>query len=100
MAVMPHDALLGLLYPAWQAVIGVGVALMLAFAGWRLVRRGPSRMNRAVLVSGIAVLAIVALGILLDGHNRLELSLKHGLEYTRVELAFPDRAAAKAWIAA
>jgi hypothetical protein len=37
-------------------------------------------------------------GILLDGHHRYALCLKHGLPYSITEIELPDRAAALAWI--
>jgi hypothetical protein len=58
------DALLGLLLPAWQVVIGLFVLLALIGAGYRLGRRGPSRMTTAMLVTGGAVVGIAAVGIL------------------------------------
>jgi len=36
--------------------------------------------------------------ILLDGHNRLRLCQKHGIEYQVARLSFSDRAAAETWI--
>jgi hypothetical protein len=39
-------------------------------------------------------------GILLDGHNRYEFCLKHGLPYTITEVSLPSREAALAWVAA
>jgi hypothetical protein len=65
---MNRDALLSLLSPAWQATLGVFVVVVLVIAGRSLVRRGRSRMNRAIVVSGLAVLGVVAVGVLLSGH--------------------------------
>jgi hypothetical protein len=65
MAAMPHDALLGLLFPLWQVVIGLVVIVVVVICVRRLIRRGPSRMGRALIVSGGAALAIAALGVLL-----------------------------------
>lgn len=36
--------------------------------------------------------------ILLDGHNRLAICRKHGIEYRTASVALPDRASAKVWI--
>jgi hypothetical protein len=65
MAPMSQDALLGMLFPLWQVVIGACVLVMLVVSTRRLIRRGPSRMGRALLVSGGAALAVAALGLLL-----------------------------------
>ena len=35
---------------------------------------------------------------LLDGHNRLTICRRHGIEHRTIEVAVPDRAAAKVWI--
>ncbi len=48
----------------WQAVIGVFVAVALVVATARLAQRGPSRMRTALLVTGTAVMALIALGAL------------------------------------
>lgn len=61
------DALLGLLFPFWQLVIGLFVLVMLAASVRRLARRGRSRMTTALLVSGAATVAIATIGILLQG---------------------------------
>lgn len=61
------DALLGLLFPFWQLVIGVFVVVMLAVSVRRLARRGPSRMTTALLVSGAAAVAFATIGFLVQG---------------------------------
>jgi phage N-6-adenine-methyltransferase len=38
-------------------------------------------------------------GILLDGHHRLEICKRHGIEFEVVELSMDDEAAARLWIA-
>jgi len=65
---MASDAVLDLLSPAWQAAIGVVLVVVLVVAGRTLARRGPSRMNRAVVVTGVAVIGVVAIGVLLSSH--------------------------------
>jgi hypothetical protein len=65
--ILAEDALLSMLFPLWQLVIGVCVVLVVALSARRLARRGPSRMTTAVIVSGAAVLGITALGLLLNG---------------------------------
>jgi hypothetical protein len=37
-------------------------------------------------------------GILLDGHNRLKICEKYGIEYTVIEMGFPDRERAIQWV--
>jgi ParB family chromosome partitioning protein len=37
-------------------------------------------------------------GVLLDGHNRMEICEKHGIDYKTREVSLPDREAALAWI--
>lgn len=65
MACMAQDGLLGLLYPLWQFAIGGCVLVTLVLATRRLMRRGPSRMTRALLVTGGAAVCLAVLGILL-----------------------------------
>jgi hypothetical protein len=67
MAGMSQDALLSLLFPFWQLVIGVCVLLAVVLSARRLCKRGPSRMTRALIVTGGAALGLAALGILLAG---------------------------------
>jgi hypothetical protein len=65
MAGMSQDALLGLLFPVWQFVIGGCVLVTVVLCTRRLLRRGPSRMTRALIVTGSAVLGLATLGMLL-----------------------------------
>lgn len=65
MSGMPQDALLSLLFPMWQVVIGACVLVVLLVSVHRLLGRGPSRMSRALVVTGGAAVAIAVLGILL-----------------------------------
>ncbi|GAB3862502.1 hypothetical protein ACFPIJ_55780 [Dactylosporangium cerinum] len=58
------DALLELLFPLWQLVIGVVVALVLVIATYRLALRGPSRMRTVLLITGAAIIGITVFGIL------------------------------------
>jgi len=62
---MSQDALLGLLFPVWQLAIGVIVLVTVVLATRRLLHRGPSRMTRAVIVTGSAALCLATLGLLL-----------------------------------
>jgi hypothetical protein len=61
MHVVAQDALLGLLAPIWQAVISVFLLLMMVVAGHRLFVRGPSRMSRAIVLSGGAIVGLLVL---------------------------------------
>jgi hypothetical protein len=61
------DALLGLLLPFWQLVIGIAVLVVLALSVRRLASRGRSRMTTALLVSGAAAVAFATIGFLLQG---------------------------------
>jgi hypothetical protein len=58
------DALLGLLLPFWQLVLGAVIIVFVVFAAVRLARRGHSRMNTAILVTGAAVIGLVVIGVL------------------------------------
>jgi hypothetical protein len=64
---LAQDALLSLLFPVWQIAIGVCVLLAVVLSVRTLARRGPSRMTTALLITGGAVVCLVALGILLQG---------------------------------
>mgnify|MGYP003423301013 FL=1 len=61
------DALLGMLLPLWQALIGGCVLVAMLVAAVRLHQRGPSRMGTALLVIGAAVVALVLVGIVTTG---------------------------------
>jgi hypothetical protein len=58
------DALLGLLLPFWQLVLGCVIVLFVVGASVRLARRGRSRMNTAIVVTGLALLGVVLIGLL------------------------------------
>jgi hypothetical protein len=64
---MATDALMGLLLPFWQLVIGGFVLLALVMSIGRLARRGPSRMTTGLLVSGAALVGLAVIGVLLQG---------------------------------
>ena len=59
-----HDALLQQLLPFWQLVISAFVVLTVVLSMRRLLRRGPSRMTRAVVLTGVAALGLATLGFL------------------------------------
>ncbi len=68
MADMSHDPGLTLLFPMWQLAIGGCVLAAVVLSVGPLLRRGPTRMTRALIVTGGAALAITAVGIMLAGH--------------------------------
>ncbi len=61
---MAADALLGLLHPAWQALIAVCLLIITVLGVARMVRRGPARMTNALLVTGLLIVAITVVGTL------------------------------------
>lgn len=58
--------LLGVLYPFWQLLIGVCLIGVSVISAHRLILRGPSRMNRAIVITGTTVVCMIALGFLLS----------------------------------
>jgi hypothetical protein len=60
------DALLDLLMPAWQLVIGALVLVTVVVSMHRLFMRGPSRMGGAMLLTGGAVIGLAVLGYLIQ----------------------------------
>lgn len=68
MAGMSRDSGLNVLFPMWQLVIGGCVLAAVVLSVGPLLRRGPTRMSRALIVTGGAALAIAAVGIMLAGH--------------------------------
>ncbi|MFG2104344.1 hypothetical protein ACIBXA_13995 [Micromonospora echinaurantiaca] len=65
-AVLAADALLGLLLPFWQLVIGAFVLFVVLVSVARLARRGPSRMSTALLVTAAAIAGFALVGVLLQ----------------------------------
>jgi hypothetical protein len=58
------EALLGLLLPFWQVLLGGAVVVFLVVAATKLARRGRSRMNTAIVVTGVAIIGLVVIGAL------------------------------------
>jgi hypothetical protein len=65
-SVLAEDALLGLLIPFWQLLIGGLVLVAVVGATYRLAQRGPSRMTTALVVTGGAVVCLTVIGVLLQ----------------------------------
>ena len=64
--ILAEDAVLGLLLPFWQLVIGGFVLFVLVAAVRQLARRGPSRMTTALLVTAGAIVGLALVGVLLE----------------------------------
>ena len=69
------DALLGLLHPAWQALIAGCLVLVTVLGLRRLLERGPARMTNALVVTGLLIVLVTAIGLLAvscsgDGSSR------------------------------
>jgi hypothetical protein len=60
------DALLDLLVPLWQVVIGALVLVTLVVSVHRLFLRGPSRMGGAMLLAGGAVIGLAVVSYLVQ----------------------------------
>ncbi|MFE9954011.1 hypothetical protein [Micromonospora sp. NPDC005299] len=65
-ATLAEEALLGLLLPFWQLVIGTFVLVIVLASVRRLARRGPSRMTTALLVTAAAIAGLTVVGVLLE----------------------------------
>ncbi|WP_030488275.1 hypothetical protein [Micromonospora chokoriensis] len=65
--VFAEEALLGLIGPFWQVVIGAVVLVVLVLSVGRLARRGKSRMTTALLVTAAAIAGFAVIGVLLEG---------------------------------
>lgn len=62
------DAVVGLLLPFWQLVIGSLVLVALVVSVRRLARRGPTRMTTGLLVTAAAIVGLALIGVFLEGH--------------------------------
>ncbi|MGC1210724.1 MAG: hypothetical protein WA890_05540 [Micromonospora sp.] len=65
-ASLAEEALLGLLLPFWQLVIGAFVLFVVLASVRRLARRGPSRMTTALLITAAAIAGFTVVGVLLE----------------------------------
>ena len=63
---LASDALLGLLVPLWQFVIGVLVLVVVVVSVHRLIKRGPTRMGGAMLLAGGAVICLALVSYLVQ----------------------------------
>jgi len=59
------DGLLGLLHPAWQALIACCLLLVTVLGIRRLAVRGPTRMTNAVFLTGFLIVAFTVGGTLI-----------------------------------
>jgi hypothetical protein len=64
------DALMDLLFPLWQILIGLVVAVVFVVVALRLARRGRSRMRTAMVVTGAGILGLTLIGMLLAAAQR------------------------------
>lgn len=55
-------------------------------------------LEESLLAEGCRDALVTWHGLLLDGHHRLEICRKHGIEFRTVEVELEDRATAKIWI--
>ena len=62
--VSANDALLGLLPQAWQALVAGCLLVVTVLGVRRLAQRGLTRVTRAVLVTGVLILAVMVIGTL------------------------------------
>ncbi|WP_430782955.1 hypothetical protein [Actinoplanes sp. G11-F43] len=60
------DAVLSLIAPLWQWVIGLLVLVTVVLSARKLLMRGPSRMGGALLMVGGAVVALTAITYLIE----------------------------------
>lgn len=58
------DALLGLLHPAWQALIACCLLVVTVLGIRRLAERGPARVTNAILFTGFLIVAVTVVGTL------------------------------------
>src|ERR1019366_4683938 len=56
------------------------------------------QLENNLIAHGCRDALVVWRGLLLDGHNRLEICNRHGLPYDTAEVELPDRESAKLWI--
>src|SRR5262249_55124546 len=64
------DALMELLFPLWQLVIGAVVAVVVAVVALPVVHRGRSRMGTAMVVTALGIVGLALLGILQAAASR------------------------------
>ena len=63
---LADDGLTSLLFPFWQLVIAVCLVVVTIVSAHKLLMRGPSRMSRALVLAGGAIVGVVVLGMLLS----------------------------------
>ena len=57
-----------------------------------------SGLEESLLAEGCRDALVTWHGLLLDGHHRLEICRKHGIEFRTAEVELEDRTAAKVWV--
>lgn len=67
--IVAADAVLDLLWPLWQLVIGLLVLIAVVVSVRRLVQRGPSRMGGAMLLAGGAVVCVAVVSYLVQEYG-------------------------------
>jgi DNA modification methylase len=83
-------------------------SLRLGFGGFGVAGAGGSdspltgeeyaQLETSLLADGCRDFLVLWRGLLLDGHNRLEICNRHGIPYDTVDIELPDRESAKLWI--
>jgi hypothetical protein len=58
------DAILGLLSPAWQALLALSLLVVTLLGMRRLAVRGPARVTNAVFFTGFLIVAVTVVGTL------------------------------------
>jgi len=58
------EGLLGLLSPAWQALIAICLLVVTLLGLRRLASRGPARVTNALFLTGFLILAVTVVGAL------------------------------------
>jgi hypothetical protein len=58
------EGLLGLLHPAWQALIAICLLVVTLLGLRRLASRGPARVTNALFFTGFLILAVTVVGTL------------------------------------
>jgi len=63
-----------------------------------LNERNAAELEESILVHGCVLPLVLWDGILIDGHNRYQILMKHGLPFSTISVDFASRDLAKIWI--